>query len=167
MIRSKEGVELTNQIEALNLDIAQMSKTIRNMEEVASQNKALQVAAEAKAMATANKNRATSDENIVIPSVKSVETVKNVETPSKDESTVISPSPSENRTSISRVVEPEELAPEKSEAKSSMIENQSKRSMAKSSMSQGVPRMVKTSMIRNKGEAPVKEKNCNVECNLF
>lgn len=37
--RSKEASELTNQIEALNQDIAQMNRTIRNIEECLTHNK--------------------------------------------------------------------------------------------------------------------------------
>ena len=39
MNRSKEASELTNQIEALNQDIAQMNRTIRNIEECLTHNK--------------------------------------------------------------------------------------------------------------------------------
>lgn len=175
MIRSKEAIELTNQIEALNQDIGQINRSIRNMEEVIAQKQANDAALQrASVNTTTTSNIATTnvtnitttttaaEENIVVPSYKNLESSP---PPSSKEESTIAPSPSENTASMSRAIEPEDLAPEQS-AKSSMIENQSKRSMAKSSMSQ-VPRMVKTSMIKNGGGAPAKQGNCDVGCNQF
>lgn len=104
------------------------------------------------------------ENNIIpsVPSIKSVETpvkesLKEIETPGKDSGSFVSVPPSEN------------TIPEFSTAVTAETKPvESRVNEAKKSMSKGVPRHVRNSMIKNSTqEGSVKSQNCNTGCNMF